>query len=45
MPVLFNGQMAKWGYDVFGGWIRWTARVGAYGAFQTDVYPPFRLSD
>lgn len=45
IPVLFNGRMAQWGYGVFGGWIRWTTRVGAYGAFQTDVYPPFRLSD
>jgi hypothetical protein len=45
IPVLFNGRMARWGYDVLGGWIRWTTRVGAYVAFQTDVYPPFRLGD
>ncbi|MBA2719015.1 MAG: DUF4389 domain-containing protein [Chloroflexi bacterium] len=45
IPVLLNGRMAQWGYDVFGGWLRWTARVTAYASFQTDVYPPFRLGD
>jgi hypothetical protein len=37
--------MATWGYTLFGGTIRWAARVTAYLLLLTDVYPPFRLRD
>ncbi len=45
IPVLTGGRMARWGYDLLGGTIRWGTRVSAYALLLTDVYPPFRLRD
>ena len=45
IPVLIDGRMATWGYTLFGGTIRWAARVTAYLLLLTDVYPSFRLRD
>ncbi|MDB5077274.1 MAG: hypothetical protein JWO42_3453 [Chloroflexi bacterium] len=44
IPVLFTGRYPTWGYTLFGGTIRWTARFYAYLFGITDVYPPFSLS-
>lgn len=44
IPVLSSGQYPAWGHNLVGGWIRWTARVMAFGLGLTDVYPPFSLS-
>jgi hypothetical protein len=44
IPVLFTGRYPTWGSNLFGGTIRWTARVYAYLFGITDVYPPFSLS-
>lgn len=44
IPVLFTGQYPSWGHNMVGGYIRWLARVMAFGLGLTDVYPPFSLS-
>ncbi|HXT36556.1 MAG TPA: DUF4389 domain-containing protein [Chloroflexota bacterium] len=44
IPVLFTGQYPAWGHNMAGGYIRWLARVMAFGLGLTDVYPPFSLS-
>lgn len=44
-PVLVDGRMATWGYQLFGGWLRWTTRVTAYAIFVTDTYPPFTINN
>ncbi len=43
IPVLFTGQYPDWGRDIFGGYLRWSARVFAFLLGLTDSYPPFRL--
>ncbi len=45
IPVLFGGKYPLWGYQLVGGYIRWSARVLAYGLGLTDLYPPFSLSE
>lgn len=45
IPVLFGGRYPVWGYQLVGGWIRWSARVMAYMLGLTDHYPPFSLSE
>jgi hypothetical protein len=44
IPVLFTGQYPSWGHNLVGGYIRWTARIMAFGLGLTDIYPPFSLS-
>jgi hypothetical protein len=44
IPVLFNGQYPSWGHSLVGGYIRWTARIMAFGLGLTDIYPPFSLT-
>lgn len=43
VPVLFTGQYPSWGYDLCGGYIRWTTRSYAYLLGLTDQYPPFQM--
>ncbi len=45
IPVLFGGHYPLWGYQLVGGWIRWSARVAAYTFGLTDQYPPFSLAE
>ena len=44
-PVLADGRMATWGYQLFGGWLRWTTRVTAYAIFVSNTYPPFTINN
>ena len=43
IPVLFGGTYPGWGYELVGGFLRWSTRVYAYLFGLTDQYPPFRL--
>ncbi|MCQ4210976.1 DUF4389 domain-containing protein [Streptomyces longispororuber] len=43
VALLFTGIYPRGMYDLNLGAHRWAARVVAYGALMTDVYPPFRL--
>ena len=45
IPVLFGGKYPLWGYQLVGGYIRWSARVLAYALGLSDTYPPFSLSE
>lgn len=45
IPVLFGGKYPLWGYQLVGGWIRWSARIMAFGLGLSDQYPPFSLSE
>ena len=35
------GRDPNWLHNIIGGYIRWNARVSAYGALLVDEYPPF----
>lgn len=43
MPVLFSGTYPEWGYQLIGGYFRWSTRVYAYFLGLTDRYPPFQM--
>jgi Domain of unknown function (DUF4389) len=43
IPVLFKGNYPTWGYQLVGGYIRWSARVTSYLLGLTDQYPPFHM--
>ena len=43
IPVLFGGHYPSWGYEIIGGYLRWSTRATAYLFGLTDQYPPFRL--
>ncbi len=43
LPVLAFGRQADLVYNIAGGTIRWTTRVGAYAGLLSGPYPPFRL--
>ena len=43
IPVLFGGHYPSWGYEIIGGYLRWSTRLEAYLFGLTDQYPPFRL--
>ncbi len=43
IPVLLNGHYPSWGYEIIGGYLRWSTRLNAYLFGLTDQYPPFRL--
>ena len=40
-PVLIRGEYPKWGYEIIGGYMRWTIRVQAYVGLMVGPYPPF----
>jgi len=41
IPVLVTGRQASWVMSVLGGYLAWTARVGAYLLLVSAGYPPF----
>ena len=41
IPVLLLGRYPDWGYDLVGGFIRWSIRVQAYVSLLAAAYPPF----
>jgi hypothetical protein len=45
IPVLLNGRMASWGYQVIGGYLRLSARASLYVVLATGAYPPFWTGD
>jgi hypothetical protein len=44
VPVLSGGRYPDWGYQIVGGYLRWSVRVAAYFLGLTDQYPPFQLA-
>jgi hypothetical protein len=45
IPVLIKGRYPGVGYDVVGGFLRWTARYYGWFFMLVGPYPPFRLDD
>lgn len=43
VPVLFTGSYPSWGYQLVGGYVRWTLRTAAYIYGLADAYPPFQM--
>jgi hypothetical protein len=43
--ALFTGWLPDFAVSYMSGYIRWQARVMAYGLLLTDEYPPFSLDD
>lgn len=43
--ALFTGRLPAGLAGFLTGWLRWSARVGAYLALLTDRYPPFEMAD
>ena len=43
--ALFTGWLPDFAVSYMSGYIRWQARVTAYGMLLTDEYPPFSLDD
>lgn len=43
--ALFLGRLPDFAASYLTGFVRWSARVEAYAALLTDVYPPFTLDD
>jgi hypothetical protein len=41
IPVLLSGRFPGWGYDLLGGYYRWSTRVTAYQLLMVGPYPPF----
>jgi uncharacterized protein DUF4389 len=42
--ALFIGRLPGFAADFLAGYVRWQARVAAYGILLTDKYPPFALA-
>jgi len=42
-PVLTRGEYPRWGYEIIGGYYRWTVRVSAYVGLLAEPYPPFSI--
>jgi len=42
-PVLTRGEYPRWGYEIIGGYVRWTTRVQAYVGLMAAPYPPFSI--
>ncbi len=40
-PVLTRGEYPSWGYEIIGGYMRWTTRVQAWVGLMAAPYPPF----
>lgn len=45
IPVLIFGRYPGLGYELVGGYLRWTTRVSCWILLMTGPYPPFRLSE
>ena len=45
IPVLLFGRYPQIGYDIVGGYLRWTTRVFGWFFMLSGPYPPFRLSE
>ena len=45
IPVLMNGRFPQVGYDLFGGYLRLTARVSFWTLLMPLPYPPFGPSE
>ncbi|HEV2373560.1 MAG TPA: DUF4389 domain-containing protein [Streptosporangiaceae bacterium] len=43
--ALFMGRLPEWAAEFLTGFLRWYARVTAYGLLLTDKYPPFSFED
>lgn len=43
--ALFTGRLPQWAGGFLSGFLRWGARVAAYGLLLTDAYPPFTFND
>ena len=44
IPILLNGRMASWGYQIIGGYLRLSARTSLYVVLATGKYPPFWIT-
>ena len=45
IPVLFVGKYAGFADTLYGGYVRWMTRIGAYMTGLQDKYPSFSFSD
>ena len=45
IPILLFGRYPQLGYDVVGGYLRWSTRASCWVLMMAGPYPPFRLSD
>jgi hypothetical protein len=45
IAVLVNGRYPQVGYDIVGGFFRWSMRVSGWILLMAGPYPPFRLDD
>lgn len=45
IPVLLFGRFPALGYELVGGYLRWTTRVSCWVLLMARPYPPFRLSE
>lgn len=43
VPVLMGGRYPQWGYDLVGGYYRYSVRVTCWVVLMAGPYPPFRL--
>jgi hypothetical protein len=41
IPILISGRYPEWAVSLYGGFLRYTARVGAYALLLPVPYPPF----
>jgi len=45
IPVLIFGRYPGLGYELVGGYLRWTTRVSCWILLMAGPYPPFRLGE
>jgi hypothetical protein len=44
IPILISGRYPEWAVSLYGGFLRYSARVGAYALLLPVPYPPFSFS-